>query len=65
VHGDDPGRDGEGDHRVQAYCFRMCLTDVPENRIPFSRPQGYDELEYELLFRNFEAGETRIPWLPA
>jgi flavin-dependent dehydrogenase len=40
VHGDDPGRDGEGDHRVQAYCFRMCLTDAGSNRIPFSRPQG-------------------------
>ena len=64
VHADDPGKDFEGDHRVQAYCFRMCLTDVEENMIPIEKPVGYDELEYELLFRNFEAGETRIPWLP-
>ncbi|MGF1586327.1 MAG: FAD-dependent oxidoreductase [Bacteroidales bacterium] len=64
VHGEDPGRDGEGDHRVQAYCFRMCLTDAPDNRIAFQQPDSYDELEYELLFRNFEAGENRIPWLP-
>ena len=64
VHNEDPGIDGEGDHRIQAYCFRMCLTDVPENQIPFERPAGYDEIEYELLFRNFEAGENRIPWLP-
>ena len=28
-----PGEEGAGDHRVQAYCFRMCLTDHPENRI--------------------------------
>jgi hypothetical protein len=64
VHGDNPGKDFEGDHRIQAYCFRMCLTDVKENMIPIEKPIGYDELEYELLFRNFEAGETRIPWLP-
>lgn len=64
VHGEDPGIEFEGDHRVQAYCFRMCLTDIEDNKIPFEKPEGYEELEYELLFRNFEAGETRIPWLP-
>ncbi len=64
VHPGDPGDDGEGDHRVQAYCFRMCLTDVPENRLPYPKPDDYDEVEYELLFRNFEAGENSLPWLP-
>ncbi|RPA69081.1 FAD-dependent oxidoreductase [Cyclobacteriaceae bacterium YHN15] len=64
VHGEEPGKDFEGDHRIQAYCYRLCLTDVEENSIPFEKPQGYEELEYELLFRNFEAGENRIPWLP-
>ncbi len=64
VHDGNPGVDFEGDHRVQAYCFRMCLTDAPENRVAFAQPEGYDELEYELLFRNFEAGENRVPWLP-
>ena len=64
VHPGDPGDDGEGDFRVQAYCFRMCLTDVPENRVPYPKPDDYDELEYELLFRNFEAGENSMPWLP-
>jgi hypothetical protein len=63
VHAEDPGRDGEGDHRVQAYCFRMCLTDVPENRIPIEKPEGYEELRYELLFRNFEVGDDRMPWI--
>nr|WP_145366098.1 FAD-dependent oxidoreductase [Stratiformator vulcanicus] len=58
-----PGKEGSADHRVQAYCFRMCLTDHPENRIPFAKPEGYDEQWYELLFRNFEAGETRVPWI--
>jgi hypothetical protein len=51
-----PGTYGEGDHRVQAYCYRVCLTDHPENRIPFPRPDGYDPAQYELLLRIFEAG---------
>jgi len=51
-----PGIRGEGDTRVQAYCFRMCLTDEPKNRVPFPKPAGYDPKQYELLVRIFEAG---------
>jgi hypothetical protein len=58
-----PGEEGSGDRRVQAYCFRMCLTDHPENRIPFAKPEGYEERFYELLLRNYEAGETGLPWI--
>ncbi len=58
-----PGAEGTGDQRVQAYCFRMCLTDHPDNRIPFAKPAGYDPLWYELLLRNFEAGESGMPWI--
>ena len=50
------GEKGEGDHRLQAYCYRMCLTNHPENRIPFPRPAGYDSTQYELLIRIFESG---------
>ena len=60
---DGPGQEGAGDHRVQAYCFRMCLTDHPENRIPFEKPADYDPLMYELMLRNFEAGERGMPWI--
>ncbi len=56
--------DGEGDRRVQAYCFRMCMSNVPENRVPFPKPADYDELRYELLLRNFEAGDLRFPMKP-
>ncbi len=42
IHAGPPGKHGDGDQRVQAYNFRMCLTDVPENRLPFPRPQNYD-----------------------
>ena len=54
-------KDGDDDKRVQAYNFRMCLTDDPANRIPFKKPANYDEREYELLFRNFAKGVTSIP----
>jgi hypothetical protein len=56
VHDGDPGTDGEADHRVQAYCFRMCLTDDPNNRVLFPRPEGYDPLQYELLARYLATG---------
>jgi hypothetical protein len=51
-----PGERGQGDKRIQAYCFRMCLTKHPDNRIPFPRPEGYDAKQYELLLRIFAAG---------
>lgn len=67
LHGIDPGPlppDGEGDHRVQAYCYRLCMSLDPENRAPFAKPADYDEAKYELLFRNFEAGDGRVPMKP-
>jgi len=51
-----PGEYGTADRRVQAYCYRMCLTDHPDNRIPFPRPEHYDPAQYELLLRIFAAG---------
>lgn len=51
-----PGVKGEGDRRIQAYCFRMCLTNDPANRVPFPKPEGYDPSQYELLLRIFDAG---------
>jgi len=56
--------DGEGDQRVQAYCFRMCMSNVPANSVPFPKPADYDENRYELLLRNFEAGDHRFPMKP-
>jgi hypothetical protein len=56
--------DGSADKRLQAFCYRMCLTQDPRNRKAFEKPAGYDEREYELLLRNFEAGDLRIPMKP-
>jgi hypothetical protein len=51
-----PGAYQSGDAKVQAYCYRMCLTNHPDNRIPFPKPEGYDPARYELLRRVFEKG---------
>ena len=51
ISSDPPGENGQADDRIQAYCFRMCLTRVPENRLAFSKPAGYDATQYELLLR--------------
>ncbi|MBA3483505.1 MAG: FAD-dependent oxidoreductase [Pirellulales bacterium] len=64
IHNGPPGKDGAGDDRVQAYCFRMCMSNVPDNRTPFPKPANYDEADYELLLRNFEAGDLRVPMHP-
>ncbi|MBQ3289471.1 MAG: FAD-dependent oxidoreductase [Kiritimatiellae bacterium] len=63
---DSAMKPGDGDSRVQAYCFRMCLTDDPENRIPFKKPEGYDERDYELLFRHLAIApldRDGMPWI--
>ena len=60
----DPGVEFSGDKKVQAYNFRMCTTDVPENRREWEKPAGYDERWFELALRNVEAGDHRISWAP-
>jgi len=57
VNPDPGGADGSSDHRLQAYCFRMVLTDVAANRVMIAQPPGYNEADYELLFRSIEAGQ--------
>ncbi len=56
LSGEDPGRQGEGDHRVQAYNFRVCLTDQDENRLLFPCPEHYDPERYTLLARYLKKG---------
>lgn len=45
---------GSGDKLVQAYNFRICLTDNTDNQVPITRPDDYDSTRYELLVRLFE-----------
>lgn len=51
-----PSDYGTGDNKIQAYCFRTCMTNHDENRLPFPLPENYDSTQYELLVRVFETG---------
>jgi hypothetical protein len=53
------GSDGTADKRLQAYNYRMVLTNNPANRVPVPQPANYDEANYEILFRAIEAGQTQ------
>lgn len=54
---------GSGDGSIQAYNYRMCLTDDPVNRIPITRPDGYDSTKYELLLRQIQKKEPKeLTW---
>ena len=56
IHDGDPGQEFSADHRIQAYCFRTCMTNHDPNRLPFPRPEGYDPKQYELALRYFLTG---------
>lgn len=60
---DSSGRHGDGDHRVQAYNFRLCLTDRDDIKIPFPCPPDYDPERYEVLRRYIRAGVWDALWL--
>ena len=63
IHRVDGLKNGQGDKKIQAYNYRVCLTTNPANRIPLEKPPGYRDIDHELLLRNFDAGDTRLPAL--
>lgn len=56
VQSGDLGEHGDPDNSIQAYCFRLCLTQDPANRVPFDQPAGYNPDHYELQRRFIKAG---------
>jgi hypothetical protein len=54
--GRDTSEEGAADHLIQAYTFRLCLTDDRANQAPITKPASYDARRFELLGRYFEAG---------
>jgi len=56
ISDEKPGSNCSGDKKVQAYCFRLCMSNHPDNRVPFPKPENYDPKDYELLARVFDAG---------
>jgi hypothetical protein len=55
VSAEPRGEPGSADKRIQAYNFRVIASSVPENRIPWPKPSGYDPKRYELLARYLPA----------
>lgn len=63
VRQEDAAQAGSGDSMIQAYNFRMCMTEDPELRIPWEKPEGYNPAEYELArrwFRHPQAGYNAL-----
>ncbi len=56
ISDEEPGEYGEADDKIQAYCFRMCLSNHPDNRVAFPRPEGYDSSRFEILARVYDKG---------
>ncbi|MBD3676252.1 MAG: FAD-dependent oxidoreductase [Planctomycetaceae bacterium] len=55
VNPGDPGTPGEAAAGIQAYCYRLCLTDDPANRIAIAPPEDYRAEDYELVVRFIQA----------
>lgn len=59
----DAGPEEEGDANVMVYSFRLCLTDVPANRVPFPAPANYDPARFEVMRRSFlKVKNPRVSW---
>ncbi|KXJ88644.1 FAD dependent oxidoreductase-domain-containing protein [Microdochium bolleyi] len=56
VQSDPMGAPGSGDKALAAYVFRMCLTNVTSNLVPFTKPANYNASEYILWSRYVAAG---------
>lgn len=57
---DDRFLPGAADRRIQAYNFRVCMTNRADLRIPFFRPENYRRENYELLARALAAGWSEV-----
>ena len=58
------GELGAADKKVQAYNFRMCLSDDPNNQVPFPKPPGYNPRRWLLLLRYIQGWEKHYGRLP-
>ncbi|WP_269526321.1 FAD-dependent oxidoreductase [Coraliomargarita parva] len=53
VYEGETAPEGSGDHKIQAYNFRVCMTDDPELKVDWVQPEGFRELDHELARRWF------------
>jgi hypothetical protein len=57
---DPPAPSGTADRRIQAYCFRVCMTRSASNRLEFPKPRDYDASLYRLAERWLRATSTDV-----
>lgn len=50
-----PAKTGQGDDKTQRYCYRVVLTDIPENRIPITKPDNYHRATYMIDAAKFRS----------
>ncbi len=60
IRPEPPRKRGSGDNWVQAYNFRMWLTDAAQGT-PFPKPANYNRDDYALLLRTIET-KPDFPW---
>lgn len=61
ISGNEKIQEGQGDHRIMTYSFRLCLSADEKNQVPFEKPRGYNSAQYELLRRCYKSfPETRV-----
>ena len=57
-----PGSTGDGDERLPAYTYRLCLTTDPDNAYVLTEPpRGYDRDNYVGYFDDLAAGRLSGP----
>ncbi|MBC2600322.1 FAD-dependent oxidoreductase, partial [Puniceicoccus vermicola] len=49
----EPDPEGSGDHKIQAYNFRVCMTDDPDLKVDWVKPESFREIDHELARRWF------------
>ncbi|MCY3957369.1 MAG: FAD-dependent oxidoreductase [Chloroflexi bacterium] len=59
-----PGSTGAADRRIQAYNYRLCLTDDPANRREVERPADYDRSVFARLVDDVRSGRMPGFWGP-
>lgn len=57
------GKEGDGstfqkDNAIQSYNYRLCLTNNPQNRIPFKKPANYNRNEYTSMIEDVWSGRN-------
>lgn len=47
----------KGDSQLQAYNFRFCATDDPDNRVPIAAPKGYKRDDFTAVLNFLKPGK--------